>query len=51
VSTLGVFLGVLGGIPLFGLLGAFLGPIIVALAQTLLRFAQEERAAVRQKSP
>jgi predicted PurR-regulated permease PerM len=43
VPTLGVFLGVLGGIPLFGLIGAFLGPIIIALALALLRFAQEER--------
>jgi predicted PurR-regulated permease PerM len=45
VPTLAVFLGVLGGISLFGLLGAFLGPIIIALALALLRFAQEERAA------
>jgi len=46
VPALGVFLGVLGGVPLFGLLGAFLGPIIIALALALLRFAQEERSAV-----
>jgi len=46
VPALGVFLGVLGGVPLFGLLGAFLGPIIIALALALLRFAQEERSAL-----
>jgi predicted PurR-regulated permease PerM len=45
VPTLGVFLGVLGGISLFGLLGAFLGPIIIALALALVRFAQEEKEA------
>jgi predicted PurR-regulated permease PerM len=42
VPTLGVFLGVLGGVPLFGLLGVFVGPIIIALALALLRFAEEK---------
>lgn len=38
MSTLLIFVGVLGGIKLFGLLGAVLGPIIIATAATLLDF-------------
>jgi predicted PurR-regulated permease PerM len=36
LSTLVVFFGVFGGLPAFGLLGIFLGPIALALALTLL---------------
>jgi predicted PurR-regulated permease PerM len=36
MNTLLVFIGVLGGIEVFGLLGVVLGPIIVAIAATLL---------------
>jgi predicted PurR-regulated permease PerM len=43
VPTLAVLLGVLGGVPLFGLLGLFLGPIVIALALALLRFAEEKK--------
>lgn len=43
VPTLAVFLGVLGGVPAFGLLGAFVGPILIALALALVRFAEEEK--------
>jgi predicted PurR-regulated permease PerM len=41
ISTLPVFFGVLGGIGAFGPIGMFLGPVIVALALALLRFAEE----------
>jgi predicted PurR-regulated permease PerM len=37
LSTLVVILGVFGGLAAFGLLGVFLGPVILALAVTLLR--------------
>lgn len=36
LSTLVVFFGVFGGLPAFGLLGIFIGPIALALAVTLL---------------
>jgi predicted PurR-regulated permease PerM len=36
MSTLLIFIGVLGGIEVFGLLGVVLGPIIIAIAATLL---------------
>ncbi len=36
LSTLVVFLGVFGGLTAFGLLGVFIGPIVLATAQTFL---------------
>ncbi len=41
VPTLAVFVGVLGGLSAFGLVGLFLGPLVIALAIALLRFADE----------
>lgn len=41
VPTLAVFVGVLGGLAAFGLIGMFLGPIVIAVALTLLEFAHE----------
>lgn len=43
VGTLTVFIGVLGGISAFGAVGIFLGPLIVALVITLLRFLLDVR--------
>lgn len=48
ISTLPVFLGLLGGIGAFGPIGLVLGPVVVALALALLRFAEE---AASQPSP
>jgi predicted PurR-regulated permease PerM len=45
VSTLTVFIGVLGGIAAFGAIGLFLGPVVLALIIALLRFALELRRA------
>ena len=45
VPTLAVFIGVLGGLSAFGLIGMFLGPVIIALALELLSFLAEERGA------
>lgn len=45
VPTLAAFLGVLGGIAAFGAVGMFLGPVLLALALALLKFAEEQRAA------
>jgi predicted PurR-regulated permease PerM len=44
ISTLPVFLGLAGGIGAFGPIGMVLGPVIVALALALLRFAGEWRS-------
>jgi predicted PurR-regulated permease PerM len=44
IGTLPVFLGVIGGLAAFGLAGLFLGPVLVALALVLIRFAEESRA-------
>ena len=43
VSSVIVFMGVLGGVLAFGLLGVFIGPALVGIAQTLwLDFAESE---------
>lgn len=45
LPTLAVFVGLVGGLAAFGAIGMFLGPVIVALAIALLRFAEESRVA------
>jgi predicted PurR-regulated permease PerM len=44
ISTLPVFLGLIGGISAFGPIGLVVGPVVVALILALLRFAEEARA-------
>ena len=41
LSTLVVFLGVFGGLAAFGLLGLFIGPMVLAFGLTLLRILRE----------
>jgi len=41
VSTLTVFVGVIGGVVAFGLIGLVLGPVLLSLIVALLRFAEE----------
>jgi predicted PurR-regulated permease PerM len=45
VPTLAIFIGVLGGLAAFGLVGMFLGPVVIALTLTLLSFAANSRPA------
>ena len=45
VPTLAALLGVLGGLAAFGPIGMFLGPVILALAIALVRWAEENRPA------
>jgi predicted PurR-regulated permease PerM len=41
ISTLPVLLGLMGGVAAFGPIGLVLGPVLIALVLTLLRFAEE----------
>jgi predicted PurR-regulated permease PerM len=45
IGALTVFIGVLGGISAFGPIGVILGPLILALAIALIRFALETQPA------
>jgi predicted PurR-regulated permease PerM len=45
ISTLPVFFGVLGGIGAFGPIGMFLGPVVIALALAVVRFARDDASA------
>ncbi len=48
VPTLAVFIGVLGGLVAFGVVGMFLGPVVIALALALVNFARDtQQAATR----
>ena len=51
IGTLTVFIGVLGGLAAFGFIGLFLGPVILALVQTLIEFAEENEAATVKPPP
>ncbi|MCX7057531.1 MAG: AI-2E family transporter [Proteobacteria bacterium] len=44
VPTLAVFVGVLGGLAAFGMVGMFLGPVVIALFVAFVRFADESLA-------
>jgi predicted PurR-regulated permease PerM len=44
LPTLAVFIGVLGGLAAFGLIGLFLGPVVIALVLALIEFAREKKA-------
>jgi predicted PurR-regulated permease PerM len=44
LPTLAVFIGVLGGLAAFGLIGLFVGPVVIALVLALTEFAREKRA-------
>ena len=43
ISTLTVFIGLLGGLSAFGAIGMFLGPVFVALILALIEFVEESR--------
>lgn len=42
VSTLTVFVGVIGGVAAFGFIGSLLGPVVLALMVALIQFAEEQ---------
>jgi predicted PurR-regulated permease PerM len=45
VSTLAVFVGAVGGVSAFGVLGLVLGPVLLSFVVALVRFTAEERGA------
>jgi len=45
VSTLAVFVGAIGGVSAFGILGLFIGPVLLSFIVALVRFASERLAA------
>jgi predicted PurR-regulated permease PerM len=44
IGTVAAFVGAVGGLATFGLVGLFLGPVVVALTIALIQFAEEARA-------
>jgi predicted PurR-regulated permease PerM len=44
VSTLAIFIGALGGVAAFGILGLIIGPVLLSFVVALVRFAQEHPA-------
>lgn len=44
LPTVAVFIGVLGGLAAYGLIGLFLGPIVIALVLALVEYAREKKA-------
>jgi len=54
VSTLAVFVGAIGGVPAFGVLGLVIGPVLLSFATALLLFAERivtQERAVQRPSP
>ncbi len=55
VSTLAVFVGVIGGVSAFGFIGLVIGPVLLSLIVALVRFAGEtlepRAVAVQEKRP
>ena len=43
LPTLAVFIGVLGGLAAFGMIGLFLGPVVIALVLALIEFTKEPK--------
>jgi predicted PurR-regulated permease PerM len=43
LPTLAVFIGVLGGLAAFGMIGLFLGPVVIALVLALIEFSREKK--------
>jgi predicted PurR-regulated permease PerM len=46
ISSLAVFIGVLGGIPAFGAIGVIAGPVVLSLVLALIEFAEESRPKI-----
>ena len=51
IATLPVFFGVIGGMAAFGVIGLFVGPLVIALALALLGFAEESTRTPKSSAP
>jgi predicted PurR-regulated permease PerM len=51
LHTLLIFFSLLGGVKAFGIIGLFIGPIIVSVAMALLEILQEERLEWERQTP
>jgi predicted PurR-regulated permease PerM len=51
VSTLAVFVGAVGGVIAFGILGLILGPVLLSFIVALVRFLTEQQARVAVRGP
>ena len=49
VSTLAIFVGAIGGVAAFGILGTLVGPVLLSFVVALVRFAQEAIAGIRRR--
>jgi predicted PurR-regulated permease PerM len=49
VSTLAIFVGAIGGAASFGVLGLFIGPVLLSFGVALLRFAEENLPNTKRK--
>ncbi len=47
VSTLAIFVGIIGGISAFGMIGVIIGPVLLTIIATLLRFLDETLSSER----
>ena len=50
VSTLAVFVGVIGGVSAFGMIGVIIGPLLLTVMAALLRYADETLSSQRGSS-
>lgn len=50
MSTLAIFLSLLGGVQAFGFMGLFAGPVILTMAFVMLKILNEERLAWQQQA-
>jgi predicted PurR-regulated permease PerM len=50
LPTLFLFFGILGGVQVYGVLGLFLGPVLLAIAMAFIRIYQEQFATVETTS-
>jgi predicted PurR-regulated permease PerM len=46
VSVLAVFVGVIGGVSAFGMIGVIIGPVLLTVLATLLRYLDETLSRV-----
>jgi len=51
LNTLLIFFSLLGGVQAFGIVGLFIGPLVVSLAMALLKMLESERAEWERSSP